>query len=71
MRNRIDNRLQVLSLALDIPEVHISIQFFIYLRAELNNQWTITESARIRTAAAIRQQKGETKNTEKWIGLSF
>jgi hypothetical protein len=24
-----------------------SIQFFIYLRAELNSQWPITESARI------------------------
>jgi hypothetical protein len=27
------------------------IQFLVYLRAELNNQWSITESARIRTTA--------------------
>jgi hypothetical protein len=32
-----------------------SIQFFIYLRAELNSQWSIIKSARIQTAAAIRQ----------------
>jgi hypothetical protein len=33
-----------------------SILFFIYLRAELNSQWSITESARIQTTA-IRQHK--------------
>jgi hypothetical protein len=32
-----------------------SIQFFIYLRAELYSQWPITESARIHTA--IRQHR--------------
>jgi hypothetical protein len=39
------------------------IQFFIYLRAELNGQWPITESARIQTASAIKQQR--TKQTNK------
>jgi hypothetical protein len=33
----------------------IIIQFFIYVRAELNSQWPITESARIQTA--IRQHR--------------
>jgi hypothetical protein len=32
-------------------------KFFIYLRAELNSEWPITESARIRTTAAIRQHR--------------
>jgi hypothetical protein len=32
-------------------ETNNSIQIFIYLRAELNRQWPITESARIQTAA--------------------
>jgi hypothetical protein len=35
----------------------IIIQFFIYLRAELNSQWPITESARIQTETAIRQHR--------------
>jgi hypothetical protein len=39
-----------------------SIQIFIYLRAELNSQWPITESARIQTTA-IRQHR--TKQTNK------
>jgi hypothetical protein len=36
-----------------------SIQFFIYLRAELKSQWPITGSARIHTA--IRQHRTELK----------
>jgi hypothetical protein len=43
-----------------------SIQFFIYLRAELNNQWPITESERIQTTA-IRQHR--TKPTTKTTTL--
>jgi hypothetical protein len=39
-----------------------SVQFLIYLRAELNSQWPITESARIQTTA-IRQHR--TKQTNK------
>jgi hypothetical protein len=31
--------------------------FFTYLRAELNSQWPVTESARIKTPAAVRQDK--------------
>jgi hypothetical protein len=37
------------------------IQFFIYLRAELNSQWPITESARIQTATVV------AKHTQKKI----
>jgi hypothetical protein len=39
----------------------IIIQFFTYLRAELNSRWPITESTRIQIAAtsqAQRQNKG-------------
>jgi hypothetical protein len=39
-----------------------SIQFFIYLRAGLNSQWPLTESARTQTTA-IRQHR--TKQTTK------
>jgi hypothetical protein len=41
-----------------------NIQFFIYLRAEHNSQWPITESERIQTTA-IRQHR--TKQTKKQI----
>jgi hypothetical protein len=41
-----------------------SIQFFIYLRAELNSQWPITESARIQTTAT-RQHGTKQTNTKK------
>jgi hypothetical protein len=46
--------------------INYSIQFFIYLCAELNSQWPITESARIQTTA-IRQHmtKQTTKTTTK------
>jgi hypothetical protein len=43
----------------------IIIQFFIYLRAELNSQWPITESARIHTA--IRQHMTKLQQNKKWI----
>jgi ribosomal protein S8 len=39
-----------------------SIQFFIYLRADLNSHWPITESAQIKTAG-LRQHR--TKQTIK------
>jgi hypothetical protein len=42
----------------------IMIQFFICLRVELNNQWPITESARIQTAA-IRQHRTTTTKQRK------
>jgi hypothetical protein len=38
------------------------IQFFIYLRTELNSQWPITESARIRTTAKDSTGQNEQKN---------
>jgi hypothetical protein len=46
----------------------MTIQLFIYLCAELNNQWPITESAGTQTKA-IRQHrtKHTKKTTEKWI----
>jgi hypothetical protein len=31
-----------------------SVQFFIYLHAELNSQWTIIESSRIQATTAVR-----------------
>jgi hypothetical protein len=39
-----------------------SIKFFIYLRAELNSQWRITETAPIQTTAI---RKHGTKQTRK------
>jgi hypothetical protein len=49
----------------DIEESN-SIQFFIYLRAELNSQWPITESARIYITSAKRQQRTKrTKNNKR------
>jgi hypothetical protein len=44
-------------------------KFFIYsyLRAELNSQWPVTESARIQTTTAIRQHG--TKQTTKQIKM--
>jgi hypothetical protein len=49
----------------------IIIQFFIYLRAELNSQWPIRESARIQTTAIrqhrTKQTKQKLENKEKWI----
>jgi hypothetical protein len=42
-----------------------SIPFFTYLRAELNSQWPITESARIQTTTVIRQHRTkQTKNNK-------
>jgi hypothetical protein len=49
-----------------------SVQFFVYLLAELNSQWPITESAGIQTTA-LRQHRtkeaknGKRNNREKWI----
>jgi hypothetical protein len=47
----------------------IIIQFFIYLRAELNSQWPITESARIQTARRQHmtklQQRGQQNKHKK------
>jgi hypothetical protein len=43
--------------------VVISIQF-IYLRAELNSQWPVTESARIQATRAITKHKQKTKTKE-------
>jgi hypothetical protein len=37
-----------------------SVHFFIYLRAELNRQWPITESARIQTTALRKRRKKQT-----------
>jgi hypothetical protein len=37
----------------------------IYLRAELNSRWPITESARIQSTAAIGQHKGKTNKKQK------
>jgi hypothetical protein len=42
----------------------IAIQFYICLRAELNSQWPIIESARIQTTA-IRQYKTQQTNKKK------
>jgi hypothetical protein len=41
------------------------IQFFIYLRAELNSQWPITESARIQTTAMRQHRTKQTKKNKK------
>jgi hypothetical protein len=41
------------------------IQFFIYLRAELNSQWPVTESARIQTTAIRQHRTKQTKTTTK------
>jgi hypothetical protein len=41
-----------------------SIQFYIYLRAELNSQWRITESARIQTASMGQHRTKQTKNNK-------
>jgi hypothetical protein len=38
------------------------IKFFVYLRAQLNSQWPITESARIQTAATVRQHRSKQTN---------
>jgi hypothetical protein len=48
--------------------VVITIKFLIYLRAELNTQWPITESARIQTTA-IRQtlEKRTNKKIEEKV----
>jgi hypothetical protein len=46
-----------------------SIQFFIYLRAELNSQWPITESARIQTTG-IRQHRTKKNIKTKKCGSS-
>jgi hypothetical protein len=45
----------------------IIIQFFIYLRAELNSQWPLTELARIQTKS-IRQDKNKRNNETKKNG---
>jgi hypothetical protein len=45
-----------------ITVIIIIIQFLIYLRAELNSQWPITESARIQTTA-IRQHRTKQNKT--------
>jgi hypothetical protein len=42
-----------------------SIQFFIYLRAELNSQWPVTKSARIHTTAIRQHRTKQTKTTTK------
>jgi hypothetical protein len=42
------------------------LKFFVYLHAELNSQWSITESARIQATKTINQQKHKTeKKNEK------
>jgi hypothetical protein len=42
------------------------VQFFIYLRAELNSQWPITESAQIQTTGlSIGQNKQKTAKQRK------
>jgi hypothetical protein len=46
----------------------IIIQFFIYLCAELNSQWPVTESARIQTTTAISKHKTKwTRNNKGYI----
>jgi hypothetical protein len=43
-----------------------SIQFFVYLRAELNSRWPITESAQnIIKKLALQQKKQNTYNENK------
>jgi hypothetical protein len=42
-----------------------SVQFSVYLRAELNSQWPITESARIQTAAIKTAQDKKNNNKTK------
>jgi hypothetical protein len=44
-------------------KIIIIIQFFIYLRAELNSQWPITESAQLQTPAIGQHRKKQTKTT--------
>jgi hypothetical protein len=39
-----------------------SIQFLIYLRAELNSQWPITESEQVQTTALRQHRTKQTKN---------
>jgi hypothetical protein len=39
-----------------------SIKFFIYLRAELNSQWPVTESTRIQTTGLRQHRTKQTKN---------
>jgi uncharacterized protein YxeA len=43
----------------------ILIQFFIYLRAQLNSEWPVTESARIQTTTAMRQHRKKRTKTNK------
>jgi hypothetical protein len=43
----------------------ILIQLFIYLHAELNSQWSITESARIQTTAIRQHRTKQTKTTNQ------
>jgi hypothetical protein len=45
--------------------VTVKIQFFIYLRAELNSQWPIAESARIQTAVRQQRARQTTKTPTK------
>jgi hypothetical protein len=53
----------------------IIIQFFIYLRAELNSQWPITESARIHRAIIQHmtklQQNNNNNNNNNKVELSL
>jgi hypothetical protein len=47
-----------------------SIKFFIFLRAELNRQWPITESAGLQIKAIRQHRTKQTKwqqNHEQWI----
>lgn len=52
----------------------MTIQFFIYLLAELNSQWPIIESIRIQATTPVRQHRTEQTKTEKqvnWIRQVF
>jgi hypothetical protein len=47
-----------------ITIITIIIQFVIYLRAELNSQWPITESAQIRTTGLRQHRTKQTKQIQ-------
>jgi hypothetical protein len=52
------------SLCFHIIIINNSIPFFIYLRAELNSQWPITDSARMRTTV-IRKHRTKIKTRKQ------
>jgi hypothetical protein len=62
----------IIMMIMTITIIIIIIQFYIYLRAEQNSQWPLTESARIQIRAICqnrikqrRSNKRNNKNKEK------